>query len=124
MKDFLVKAKIRTDRFSNTGILHVQENLIEGLFTFDYVKILLDGNKMSLILNEHIFEFNSDHSVHKTSIIPTIYEAKYDQTYLESPLSYILFDATGEGLSLILTDPIKDPFQISHILEKLEKFKT
>ena len=124
MKDFLVNAKIRTDRFSNTGIIHIKDNLIEGIFTFDYVKILLDGKKMSLILNEHKLEFNSDHSVRKTSIRPTIYEANYEETYIESPLSYILFDASGEGLSLILTEPIKDPYQVSHILERLEKFKT
>ena len=124
MEDFLVNAKIRTERFLNTGILRISDNIIEGIFTFDYAKVMLDGTKMSLILKEYIFDFNPQEKVLKTSIEQTIYEANYTELYIESQLSYILYNASGEWLNLILTNHIKDPYVASRILERLEKFKT
>lgn len=121
MKNFLVKAKIQTERYSNTGFISINDDVIEGIFTFDYVKIELDGKKMFLFLKEH--HIDPTQNTIKTSIEQTIYEANYQETYLESPLSYILYNASGEWLSLILTDPIKNPYQASRFLERLEKIR-
>jgi len=121
MKNFFVKAKLRSNKISNTGFIRITDEGIEGIFTFDYVRILLDGKKISLTLNELDLKFIP--TTRETCIKQKIYQALWQEKTLESPLEYLLYDAEGNLLRLNLEDPIDDPIQVSRMLKNLEKFK-
>lgn len=118
MKEIVVRATIKTDQFSNTGFIHIKDNLIEGVFTFDYAKIILDGSKMILHYEEH--NIIPDFYGIIDEFISSIYEKKYLYPYLEVPYTYTLRDETGCLLVLSIKDIIQKTDLISQILSDIE----
>lgn len=118
MKEIVVRAIIRTETVFNEGYLHINGEIIEGIFTLDYVRINLDGKEMFLTLIERsIYYDEMNNLIHKCTF--NYYKQRYSHNYLYSPDTYSLCDETGSLLTISLEEPIKDSDEISQILKDI-----
>lgn len=118
MKELVIRATIATNTVFNTGFLHMKDSSIEGVFSLDYVRILLDGKQMMLDLKEQIWEFDSFRNP-RSRIELSCYSTPYRHEFLYTPDTYSLTDERGSFLSLSLEEPIYDSEQISRILQQI-----
>lgn len=122
MKDIVVRASIKTDTFFNTGFLHITDEIIEGIFTMDYVKISIDGKRMFLHLSEDIF-FKDSIGFIRHKIVETIFQKKYNFDYLYIPDSYTLFDERKNTLTLSISEKPVSESERTTILKSLESIR-
>lgn len=123
MKEIVTRATIKTDTVYNTGFIHIKDSLIEGVFTLDYVDIILANNTMELLLKEHHFDFFKPGFV-RHRIVPTIYTTHYSHQFLYVPDTYPLCDTSGHVLILSLDEVVHDPSLIASILRRIEIAKS
>lgn len=122
MKDIVVRASIKTDTFFNTGFIHITDEIIEGVFTKDYIKISIDGKRMILHLSEDIFFKDSTGYIHH-KMVETIFQNKYLYSDFYIPDSYTLFDESKNVLTLsIFEKPVSGPEKTT-ILKMLESIR-
>ena len=117
MNEAVIRATIKTNTVLNEGFIHIKDDLVEGCFTFDYVKIALTSNLLSLELHERNFcledplkcntkiKFFSSHCSEKTLFVP---------------YSYTLFSEDHYVLILKLEEIIPNSPDITKILKKIK----
>ncbi len=123
MQEIMARATIKMDTVYNTGFIHIKDSLIEGVFTLDYVHIMLADNTMSLFLKEHHLDFLG-HGLVRHRVVPTIFTTHYSHRFLYVPDTYPLCDASGHVLILSLDEVVHDRRLIESILRKIEIAKS
>ena len=119
MKEIIARATIRTDKYVNTGFLHIKDNFAQGAFTLDYVEISIKKKQMVLNLSEENLDFEND----KTSVSHLVYKNPfpYDKfTFFET---YFLYDSNKNFLTLTIDSIETDPYETSKILELINQCK-
>ena len=120
--EIVARAIIRkSDILFSTGFIHIKGDLIEGLFSTDYLKICLDKERIIAYLSERKL-FENDSGKFYLKSIQTIFQAKYDYDYIYVPDDYVLNDEAGNSLSLSILEPVESQ-KFSFILEEFEKFR-
>ena len=121
MKDVVARATIETSTFFNTGFIYIKDNEIEGIFTSDYIKILLDGKNMILNATENSIEFNKICYSSTTNYNTYQCSFPYDDLYI--PEKYLLYDEFSNPLTLSIESILYDTEVKSIILDRIKKFR-
>ena len=121
MKDVVARATIETSTFFNTGFIHLKDNEIEGIFTLDYIKILLTGKNIILDATENSIELNKVSCFSTTKY--NTYQGSYTYDDLYIPETYSLYDENNNPLTLSIESIIYDLELKSAILESINKHR-
>ena len=124
MKELLASATLRKDNYINYGFIHIKGDLIEGIFTNDYLRIFLTGEKIILHLTEkQLIEY--EENLFRYVTVESIFQKeKYPYHYLYTPDKYTLIDETGHILNLSLEEKLDSKSKkASQVLKELESIR-
>ncbi len=120
MNEIIIRTTLKTQNTFNTGFLWIKDNQIEGIFTFDYVKIIIFNKKLSLHIFERLIFFDEEDILHDEFNLHC-YSSTYLYDNLFAPDEYILFDKNNNILTMSLLEPVTDKFRISSIKNLIEQ---
>ena len=117
MKEAVIRETIKTNNVFNEGFIHIKDDSIEGCFTFDYVKITLTSNLLSLELYERNFYLENTFK-YTTNI--KFFSCHCSDETLYVPQSYTLFSEDHSVLILRLEQVVPNSPNLTKILKKIE----
>ena len=117
MKKVVARCKLKTPSMVNYGYLYIKEDIIEGIFTRDYVKIALRDNKILLHLTEDNFFIDENIIRHKKKV--SLYQTKYFYDTLFIPEEYNLKDEKGNSIALFTECLINNQEEVDNVLKSL-----
>ena len=117
MKDLVARCKIRKPSYVNNGYIYIKKDIIEGLFTNDFVKISIDNNKLILHLTEDIY-FEDSNGILRHKEVVSLFWMKYRYNTIYIPEEYHLKNENKE-LILYTECLINDQNLIDSLLKKI-----
>ena len=121
MKDVVARATIETSTFFNTGFIHIKDNKIEGIFTFDYINILLDGKNMILNIVENSIYFDEDILHH--DFLYSTYQSSFPYLEFYIPDTYHLYDESQNLLTFSIDNIVLDQKEKLRVIECIKKIR-
>lgn len=117
MKEIVARATIKFNNCFNSGFVHIKNNVLEGAFTLDYVKIHIINNSMDLLMIENVFSYEDNNLKNYLKI--SSYQTPYPYETFNFFDEYILSDVDGSTLSLTiesLLDTVPEQLEILSLI--------
>lgn len=103
------------DKVYNEGYLLINDDIIFGVFTLDYIIITHNGAEFQLELMQ--YDLGEDDF---SEVLTFKYPSSYD--FLEAPETYNFTSLSGKKLVLDIKRKISDPITLSEMKEIFEEF--
>lgn len=118
MKQVVINSCYRTKNVFSTGFISITDNVIEGCFTSNYMRIILHDKKMDVILIHNNIWSRSDDKLEIYT-----FSKSYDEKTLFVPEEYVLYNKNLGELHLSLHEVIKDEQLISAALKSIDSVR-
>ena len=121
-KEIVARATLKIPGiFFNTGFVHIKDDILEGIFTLDYLQMCIYNNKPTAHLSEKSY-FLNDYGLAIIKITETLFRSKSNCANLYDPNIFYLYDESGEELILSVYEPVES-YQIPSILHEIDKVR-
>lgn len=122
MNEVVARATLKSNTFYNTGFIYIKEEVVEGVFTRDFVEMRIINKKLYLKLTQNIlFKSNLFNQICSKKEI-SLFQTQYDEKTLYIPETYCLANDKGEIITLSIETLINNQDQVDTIIQKINEF--